>query len=116
MIEALRHFLLVAEHGTFPSRDTMFGPQTFPATYGAGLPVAALEEAYGSLARLFGVPAAGLAYLVANPLFAGLSVWSAWRLLRAWAPRRALLGLVVAVAVPLFAGSGLLGEFAGHSP
>jgi hypothetical protein len=102
----------VAEQGTFPERDTMFGPLTYPATYGAGLPVAALEEAYGSLARLFGVPAAGLAYLVANPLFAGLSVWALWRLVRAWAPRRALLALLVAVAVPLSTGSGLLGEFA----
>ena len=102
----------VAEHGTFPSRDTMFGPQTFPATYGAGLPIAALEEAYGTLARLVGVRAAGVAYLVANPLFAFLSVWSLWRLVRAWAPRRGVLALVVAVAVPLFTGSGLLGEFA----
>ncbi len=101
----------VAEQGTFPDRDTMFGPQTFPATYGAGLPIAALEEAYGSLARLFGVSAAGLAYLVANPLLAALSVWSTWRLVRSWATRRAVLALVVAVAVPLFAGSGLLGEF-----
>ncbi|GAA1920804.1 hypothetical protein GCM10009815_14350 [Nocardioides marmoribigeumensis] len=101
----------VAQHGTFPSRDTMFGPQTFPATYGAGLPVAALEEAYGSLARLFGIPAAGFVYLVANPVLAGLSVWSAWRLVRAWAPRRALLALVVAVAVPLFSGTGLVGDF-----
>jgi hypothetical protein len=102
----------VAEHGTFPSGDTMFGPQNHPATYGAGLPIAALEEAYGTLARLFGVRAAGLAYLVANPVLAVLSVWSTWRLLRAWAPGRALLGLVVAVAVPWFTATGLLGEFA----
>ncbi len=102
----------VAERGTFPDRDTMFGPLTFPSTYGAGLPIAALEEAYGSLARLFGVRAAGLAYLVANPVLAGLSVWAAWRLVRTWASRRALAALAVAVAVPLFTGTGLLGEFA----
>ena len=101
----------VAEHGTFPDRDTMFGPQTFPGTYGTGLPVAALEEAYGSLARLFGVPAASLAYLVANPVFVSLSVWSTWRLVRSWAARRHLAALVVAVAVPLLTGTGLLGEF-----
>lgn len=106
----------VAEQGTWPDRDTMFGPLTHPATYGAGLPIAALEEAYGSLARLFGVRAAGLAYLVANPVFAALSVWCTWRLVRTWTAARttwhALAALVVAVAVPLFAGSGLLGEFA----
>ncbi len=107
----LNRAVWVAEHGTFPSRDTMFGPLTYPATYGAGLPVAALEEAYGSLARLLGVPAAGLAYLAANPLLAGLSVWTTWRLVRTWASRRALPALLVAVAVPLLAGTGLLGEF-----
>jgi hypothetical protein len=101
----------VAEHGTFPGRDTMFGPQTFPSTYGTGLPIPALEEAYGSLARLFGLPGATAAYLLVNPVLTGLSVWSVWRLVRSWAGRRHLLALVVAVAVPLFTGTGLLGDF-----
>lgn len=101
----------VAERGTFPERDTMFGPLTYPTTYGAGLPIAALEEAYGTVARLLGLRAATVAYLLLNPLAAAAAVWATWRLVRAWAPRRHLLVLLVAVALPLTTGAALIGEF-----
>ena len=95
----------VAEQGTFALRDTMFGAERFPATYGGGLPVASIEGLIGALAHLLGVSAAGLSYLVVQPVGCLLAGWATWRLVRAWAPRRALLVLAGAVLFSLFSAT-----------
>jgi hypothetical protein len=101
----------VAERGTFPLRDTMFGPETHPVTYGGGLPVTAVEELLGAVARLLGVEAGTAVYLLALPFFVLLSAWVTWRLVEAWAVRSRLLVLAVALVLPLFVATGLVGDF-----
>ena len=99
----------VAQHGTFPMRDTIFSPGVFPSTYGP--PVASIEGLLGSLAHLFGFGGATFGYLVAAPVFVTLAAWSLWRLVRAWAPRRLLLVFVVAILVSLWCATGTVGDF-----
>ena len=101
----------VAERGSFPLRDTMFGPETHPLTYGAGLPVTAVEELLGAVARLLGVEAGTAVYLLAMPVFVLMSAWVTWRLVEAWAVRSRLLVLAVALVLPLFVATGLVGDF-----
>jgi hypothetical protein len=101
----------VAEHGTAALRDTMFSPEVFNTPYGGGIPIASLEALLGVLAHLTGVRAGAMTYLVATPVGTALAVWALWRLARRWAPERALLVLLVAVAFLMLSGDSMLGNF-----
>ena len=100
-----------AARGTFSLRDTMFGPQTYPLAYGGGVQVSSIEGLLGSMAHLVGMSGAAFTYLVAAPVLAVLSGWSIWRLTAAWAPRRAVLAYAATLAVFLFNGTGVMGDF-----
>ena len=80
----------VAEHGNAATLDTMFSPEVLNSPYGGGVPIASIESLLGVLAHITGLRAGTVTYLVATPVFTALSVWAIWRLVRRWAPRRAL--------------------------
>ena len=85
----------IAEHGTFPLRDTLFGDEVFPAIIYP--PLSSFEAAVGTVARFTGLEAADLMYYVVAPLVTMLGVLAAWRLLRAW--RVHLVGVALSVAM-----------------
>ena len=72
----------IAEHGSFPLRDTLFSDQIFPAIIYP--PLSSFEALIGALAGALAVSAAGATYLLVTPLATVLGVLAAWRLLRAW--------------------------------
>lgn len=98
----------VADLGRIPTRDALLSHGHFAPVAGTGSPVDALAPLEGSLARLVGVHAASVAYLVEPPIAVALGVWALWRLVRRWAPRRALLCFLLAVLYLYEAGSGHL--------
>lgn len=101
-----------AEHDTFALRDTMFGPETFASTYGGGAPLTSFEGLLGALARAVGMSGAEFVYLVAPSLICIPAVWASWRLVRAWAPRRHVLVLLVSVVFLFWASRGAVGDMA----
>ena len=101
----------VAEHGTAALRDTMFGPETYPQSFGGGLPTPSIEALQGVVAAMLGVEAGTVAYLLYAPVLASIFVWATWRLIRAWAPRRHLLVLVIAVLFVLASGASIVGNY-----
>ena len=101
----------VAEHGNAALRDTMFSPEVFNTPYGGGIPIASVEALLGVVAHMTGTRAGAVTYLVATPIGTALAVWALWRLARRWAPERALLVLLVAVAFLMLSGDSMLGNF-----
>jgi hypothetical protein len=101
----------VADHGTAALNDTMFGPDTLTRASGNGLPTPSIEALQGVLAHLLGVEAASFAYLVYAPLLAAALVWVTWRLVRAWAPRRQVLVLSVALLFVVASGASIVGNY-----
>ena len=101
----------VAEHGNAALRDTMFSPEVFNTPYGGGIPIASVEALLGVVAHMTGIRAGAVTYLVATPVGTALAVWALWRLARRWAPERAFLVLVVAVAFLMLSGDSMLGNF-----
>ena len=101
----------VAEHGNAAKLDTMFSPEVLNSPYGGGVPIASIESLLGVIAHMTGLRAGTVTYLVATPVFTALSVWAIWRLVRRWAPRRALWVLVVAIAFLMLSGDSMLGNF-----
>lgn len=101
-----------AEHDTFALRDTMFGPETFASTYGGGAPLTSFEGLLGAVARAIGMSGAEFVHLVAPSLICIPAVWASWRLVRAWAPRRHVLVLLVSVVFLLWASRGAVGDMA----
>ena len=101
----------VAEHGVPAVRDTMFGPETYPSTYGDGLLFPSVEALFGALAHLAGVRAGTLIYLGAAPVLAFLVALATWRLVRAWAPRRVEATFLVAVLAMVAGGESILGAY-----
>ena len=101
----------VAEHGNAAPRDTMFSPEVFNSPYGGGIPIASIESLYGVVAHLTGLHAGTVTYLVATPVGTALAVWATWRLCRRWAPRRAFLALLGAIAFLMLCGDSMLGNF-----
>ncbi|HSE80806.1 MAG TPA: DUF6077 domain-containing protein [Gaiellaceae bacterium] len=85
----------IAEHGSFPLRDTLFSDEVFPAIIYP--PISSFEALIGSLAGAVGVSAAGVTYLVVTPLATVLGVLATWRLLRAW--KVPLVGLALTTAM-----------------
>lgn len=95
----------IAEHGHIPLRDTMYGDQTFPSTYGGGFPLSSIEAQIGALARLFDVRAGTIAYLVVAPLCTFASIWVLWQLALLWSRRRPMPAFLFSVVFVL-AGTG----------
>ncbi|QFG26582.1 hypothetical protein [Actinomadura sp. WMMB 499] len=77
-----------AETGRIPMSDVIFTPGTTDQIAGEP-PVSSIEVLAGALARILGVPGASFVWYVLLPAVTFLAVWSLWRLVRAWAPRRA---------------------------
>ena len=107
----LNRSVWVAEHGNAATLDTMFSPEVLNSPYGGGVPIASIESLFGVIAHLTGLRAGTVTYLVATPVFTALSVWALWRLVRRWAPRRAVWVLVVAIAFLMLSGDSMLGNF-----
>ena len=101
----------VAEHGVPALRDTMFGPETYPSTYGRGVPFPSVESLYGALAHLVDVRAATLCYVVAVPVLAFGASWATWRLVRAWTATRALPVFLVTLLVVAMSGNAIAGTY-----
>jgi hypothetical protein len=104
----------VAAHGAVPVRDTIFGNQVLPAMGGQRVPIASIEAFQGALAHAFGLAAPTVVYMLTPPIATTLAVWALWRLVRAWVPRRALLGLVVALVWVLWSTLTLTTEWNFH--
>jgi len=77
--------------GHIPVRDVIFTHEQAIRGGGAGLPVDSYSALQGTLAHILGVNAVSVAYYAFPPVFTFLATWTVWRLLRAWAPRRAWL-------------------------
>jgi len=95
----------IAEHGRIPVRDTMYGNQTFPSTYGGGFPISSIEAQIGSLARIFHLLAGTMAYLVVAPLCTFASIWVIWQLAHLWSRRRPMPAFLFSL-VFILAGTG----------
>ena len=85
----------VAEHGTFPLRDTIFSDLAFPIANWP--PLASYDGGAGAVGRLFGIPAGTVVYVVVPPLASFLAVLAMWRLLRAW--RVPYVAVVLSIAL-----------------
>ncbi|GAA3674278.1 hypothetical protein GCM10022237_37310 [Nocardioides ginsengisoli] len=101
----------IAQHGTVLQRDTMFGPGRLASADRGGLETPSIEALQGVLAHTFGVTAPTVAYLVCVPVLSALVGWIGWRLLREWAPRRALLAFVTGVVFLLASAQSMVGRF-----
>ncbi|MEO6999027.1 MAG: DUF6077 domain-containing protein [Terracoccus sp.] len=90
--------VFVAERGLIPSRDTIFGDQTFAALPGAGTaPLQSIEVLQGALARFLSLDPTAVVYLAFPPLLTFFATWSIWRLVREWARVRAALAFAVSM-------------------
>ena len=81
----------VRQLGHIPVLDVIFTHEQVARAGGAGLPNDSYSALEGALARVVGVEGPSVAYLVFPPVFTFLATWATWRLIRAWAPRRAWL-------------------------
>lgn len=97
----LNRSVWVAAHDTIPLKDTIFGPEVLRSVYGGSNQINSVETLYGALARLLGVEAPTMTWLVAAPLLSAAALWALWRLTRTWAPRAAL-GVHLVAALVLF--------------
>jgi MFS family permease len=84
-----------AQLNRIPVRDVLFTDERVPPIGGSGTPLDTLHALQGALGRVLGVHGASIAYYVTPPIATFLATWALWRLLRAWAPRRALLCFAV---------------------
>ena len=80
-----------AQLGHIPVLDVIFTHEEVARGGGAGLPLDSYSALQGAVARLLGLEAPTVAYLLFPPVFTFLATWALWRLVRAWAPRRLLL-------------------------
>jgi hypothetical protein len=95
----------VAQHGRIPvKKDVIFTNGTVNHI-SAETPVSSIEGLIGALARLFGMQAATLTYLIALPVFVFVAVWAVWLLIRRWAPDRYVLCFVAAMLYLAWSGT-----------
>jgi hypothetical protein len=92
----------VVDHGSFPLRDTIFSNLLYPMS--TWPPMASYDALTGTAARIAGVPAASVVYMVVPPVATFLSVLAFWRLLVAWRVRAVAVALSVALLFLLFDG------------
>ena len=64
----------VAERGNFPLRDTMISSDVFPAIQGHSPPIHSVEGLIGSIARVLGLEAGTVTYVLVPPLVTVLAV------------------------------------------
>lgn len=101
-----------AAAGEIPLKDVIFTPGTADEIAGEP-PVASIEVLAGAVARLIGVHAASFVWYLMLPTATFLAIWALWRLVRAWAPRRAVPCFAVAAVYLLWSGTSTvsLGSF-----
>ncbi|MFB4311395.1 DUF6077 domain-containing protein [Actinomadura sp. GTD37] len=104
-----------AATGRIPLKDVVFTPGTSGPIAGEP-PVASIEVLAGAVARLLGVPAASFVWYVVLPPASFLAIWALWRLVRAWAPRRAPLCFAVAAVYLLWTGTSAASFGSFHLP
>lgn len=92
----------VAEHGTFPLRDTVMSDLAFPATYWP--PVASYDALLGTLGRFSPLDVLDVAYFVVPVVGTFLAVLALWRLLRVWSVPAAGVALTLAAVFLLWGG------------
>ncbi len=97
----------VAEHGTFPVRDTIFGDLVYPMSNWP--PLASYDGLTGAVAHLLRVPAGDIVYVVVPPVTTALAVLALWRLLRAWRVQPVVVALGFAVLFLLVDGTSSYG-------
>jgi Family of unknown function (DUF6077) len=85
----------IADHGSFPLRDTIFSDEVFPAIIYP--PLSSVEAAVGTIARFSGVEAPDVVYYFVAPLVSVLGVLAVWRLYRTW--RVPLVAVALSVAM-----------------
>jgi hypothetical protein len=71
----------VRDNGRFPTRDTLFGDQVWPAFSSHSPPVHSWEGLLGSVARLLDISAPSATYVLAVPVLAVLAVLALARLI-----------------------------------
>ncbi|MDX6375673.1 MAG: hypothetical protein QOD98_4661, partial [Nocardioidaceae bacterium] len=98
----------VAEHGTFPVRDTLFSDLRYPMANWP--PTASYDALTGAVAHLLGTPAGTITYLVVPPLASFLAVLALWRLLRAWRTPLVSVAMAAALLFLLFDGTSSYGS------
>ncbi|WP_213453898.1 DUF6077 domain-containing protein [Rhizomonospora bruguierae] len=93
----------VAEHGRLPVGDVLFGDggRILPGM----APVSSIEAFAGSVARVVHLPAASVVWYLLPPAVTVLAVLALWQLVKAWAPRRPLAGLLLALVFLLWSGA-----------
>ena len=94
----------IAQHGTIPDRDTMFGDNQFSPLYSPG--IGTYEVFAGGIAHVFGVAGPTMDFLVLGPLIAALIPLVLWRAILAVRFRRPTLGLLVALAFLIWSARG----------
>ncbi|GGV28216.1 hypothetical protein GCM10010182_58970 [Actinomadura cremea] len=92
-----------AETGRIPMNDVIFTSGTTDQIAGEP-PVSSVEVLAGALARILGVPGASFVWYVLLPAATFLAIWALWRLVRAWAPRRAAACFAVGAVYLLWTG------------
>lgn len=101
----------VAKFGTAATNDTMFGPNDLPPSYSGGLLTPSIEALQGVVAHTLGVQAPTLCYLLAVPVLGAAAGWTAWRLIRAWAPNKHVLVMVVTMLFLIASGDSVVGGY-----
>lgn len=107
----LNRSVWVAERGNAALLDTMFSPEVLNSPYGGGVPISSIEALFGVVAHMTGLRAGTVTYFIGAPLAAALAVLATWRLVRRWAPRRAFLVFLAAIAFLMLSGDSMLGNF-----
>ncbi|WP_262401637.1 DUF6077 domain-containing protein, partial [Actinomadura sp. CNU-125] len=104
--------MATAETGRIPTKDVIFTSGATDQIAGEP-PVSSIEVLAGALARIVGVPGASFVWYVLLPTVTFLAIWALWRLVRAWAPRRAALCFAVGSVYLLWSGlsAASLGSF-----
>jgi hypothetical protein len=97
----------VAEHGSFPVRDTIFGDLTYPMSNWP--PLASYDAFTGALAHILGLRAGDVVYVVVPPVATVLAVLALWRLLRAWRVQHVALAVGFALLFLLVDGTSSYG-------
>lgn len=101
----------VEQHGVPALRDTMFGAEDLPSSYGGGLPLTSIETLLGALAHLIGMRNGTFTYVAAVPVLSLLVGWALWRLVRSWSPARPLVAFLAAVVYVLISADSVMGGY-----
>lgn len=95
----------VAERDDLGTGDILFSHGRWSALVGQDPYLPSFETLLGALARLTGISAGSVVYLVWVPLATFAAIWSLWMMLRAWRLRSPLAGLALAVVLLLWGGA-----------